>query len=149
MGPASGNDTMNRQETRNSWRDCSWHCAQSGNIHTCVQGRIHSRPQNRKGLLMQPRQDSNMVSRAHTLGRSPLRQASVGTMTANPPVLVFLLMVLGVSLCTDWTVTVLSLRFTLASIFISIILQTPSTTQLYASCPESGVAERFWSRIEV
>ena len=43
-GTAPGNDTVNRQETRNSWRNCSWHCAQSGNIHTCVQGRLHSRP---------------------------------------------------------------------------------------------------------
>ena len=71
----SGIDTVKRQETRNSWRDCSWHYAQSGNIHTCVQGRIHSRPQNGKGLLSQPRQDSNIGSCAHTPRRSPLRQA--------------------------------------------------------------------------
>ena len=44
----SGNDTVNRQETRNSWKDCSWHCVQSGNIHTCVQGRIPYRHQNGK-----------------------------------------------------------------------------------------------------
>ena len=50
------NDTVNRQETRNSWKDCSWHCAQSGYLHMCVQGRIHYRPQNGKGLLSQPRQ---------------------------------------------------------------------------------------------
>ena len=57
---------MNQQETRNNWRDCSWYCAQSGNIHTCVQGRIHSRCQNGKGLLTQSQQDSNMASRTHT-----------------------------------------------------------------------------------
>ena len=32
QNPPPGNDTINRQEMSNSWKDCSWHCAQSGNF---------------------------------------------------------------------------------------------------------------------